>query len=318
MPDELPPEQVDEVVASEVEATVTETPEPSPLIEEIRSMGFDLGDDATLETAVPTLLEQIRADQPYVNFARQTYQQPEPEPEPQQEEEWSAESHFASKYGSKGWDESWQKAIDAGFIERGEDGRWVPVRNEIQFAQLASKVNSAQAHSQSFWQQMSTGNPFSTFYDAMQEPISRAIEEKVNAILEGRDAQNAAKSAVDGFISEHSSWLYRKDPSTGQDVLTEQGQAFQAKVEELEKMGVTDRAQQLKLATELLGVGKEPELPEPPKEELEKKSFLETAKERVKQTASQAPPTTDDSPNVATEGELDNLWMTEARRQFAR
>jgi len=64
-----------------------------------------------------------------------------------------------------------------------------------------------------------------------------------------------AKTAIQQFEQDNASWLYQKDQATGQNLPTEQGQAFLNTVNTLRESGIKDPAMMLQVASKIHGIG---------------------------------------------------------------
>jgi hypothetical protein len=174
--------------------------------------------------------------------------------------DWSPDSHFSQVWGGKEWDESFNRAIDSGTVERDEaTGLWKPTQGyEIMAGQIVGQMNEAQTHINGFWSDMGRSNPYKKIYDGLKDPVERLIEDRINKALESQRVSQQQLSTADSFEQANSAWMFQQDMVTGQRVLTQDGQRFCDEFDTLKskmKDG-TPISEIIELATLRTGLGK--------------------------------------------------------------
>ena len=80
------------------------------------------------------------------------------------------------------------------------------------------------------------------------------MRQMVGSLLSEREQTTQAQGAVEQFEAQHAHWLYQTNPQTGQQVATQQGQAFFETVQDLQANGMTDQAKILEVASRMHGI----------------------------------------------------------------
>lgn len=264
-----------------------QTPPPEPevnetlqgLMSQAEQMGIKLGDGQFASEAdlARAALQQLHQNQPYYNFASTlaphadklqdlvlgteqtgTSNAAQP-PAPPQEEEWSVSGYLAEKYGGPTQTEAQSKAIEQGLVVQNAQQQWEPAPGyEVIAMKTAQELNVLDNHRRGWWNDLLNGNPYETFYSALEEPIMRAVQQKIDSVFDTRQQQAQQVNAVGKFESENASWLF-KDGNPEAD-FTEQGAAFRDTFQELKEAFGGDDAKALQYAMKMVGP-KEPAAP---------------------------------------------------------
>ena len=242
-------------------------PQPAaPIQSEVATMAAQAGitvdgkTDAQIFQEITQGYAQMR---PYAEWAQQIAphydeitdylkekQQPAAPAEPK-EPEWTPEQYFQEKWQAPTWDAQFDVAINNNYVSRNsETGLWESSPGFEQMTMgIVPKMNEVLAHSQQQWQDLTRGNPYEKFYDALHEPMKRAWQSDIERIVEQRmEAQQTASNA-ERFEQDNAQWLYAQDQNTGQRVMTEQGQQFYEAINYFKERGVTDPQSLLECAT---------------------------------------------------------------------
>jgi hypothetical protein len=192
-------------------------------------------------------------------------------------------------------------------------------------------MNSAQQHAAQFWQSMTRGNPYEKIYSALADPIEKVIEDRVERILSQRMEQSKSQDVISRFESEHGTWLYQTDPSTGQRVLSDRGRQFTDKIQELREQGIRSPEKLLEYAQQMTGIapsqpqqpaavqntGVAPKAKQPVSQEAQQQTFLEGAQRRAQHSPSARGRVSEDAPQVMTMGDLESLFVRAQRAKSA-
>ena len=357
---EQPPQTPPEIAAPEIPVEPAppepvaspEPPEPvalSDIAQAAQEAGIDVEglSDTDIFSAMASRYEQIK---PYADYGQQVapyhdqfqkyvadQQQPQPEPEPG--EEWTPETYFKQKWNEPAWNQEWDYAEQHGVVQRNpESGFYEPVQGRETMAMpIVDKMNQALMARQQQWQQITQGNPYQMFYEALLEPMQKAWQSDLNQAVEERLSSRDTESLVNDFEKQNAGWLYQKN-DTGQQLMTEKGQAFYQTINELRDAGVNDPQTLLKLATRMHGPNSEQEgatpppntqtptpAPEQPQASPEavsatkQQSFLENALDRARHSPSAGGYTeaSSDDPVNVNERELNNMFVNEAQKAAA-
>jgi hypothetical protein len=222
-------------------AAAQHTPEPSPtpspgepepssaLTAAFRAAqvaGLDVGQFKSDEELVQHLAKQISDARPYVDYANQVLpydrdlrdmiakrSQPAPEPAAPQAEAWSAEKHFGKAWGKPEYDTAWDAFIQSGMITVDQEtGQFVA---DPRYAQSVPLQVLQGLNGRRQWQRQALErlleNPFQETWNAIQEPLERYIQERID----GTFKQFTANQAVNAWEAENAKVLYEHD-ATGQ------------------------------------------------------------------------------------------------------
>lgn len=255
------------------------------LLDQAQQLGIDttnIQSEAELATAV---LDQVRSMQPYVQYANQVLphqaqfqeflagqsqgsdQQGKGQATPgttpangasaNAEGEFDPHAYLSDKYGGPQWKPQYQHAIDNGMVERDPNtGLYRPANGfELMATPLIGEMNNALQHQNDFWKKLTTSNPYETFYDVLREPMLREVDRRVNDALQSRESQSNKDSVVSSFEQANEAWLYGTDPSTGQRVVTQDGQRFFSEIKTLQSKGLTDPQDIFEIAQLRTGLG---------------------------------------------------------------
>lgn len=347
----------------------------APLLENARQLGIST-DGMTSETQLAqAVMDQIRSMQPYVNFAQQVIphtdrirqviatppgQAPQPVASPQSQQDpqqgsqqaeggFDINAYLNEKYGGPSWKSEFKHAIDSGIVQRDvETGLWQPTPGyEIMASSLVPEMNAAAQHSSRFWQDVAQGNPYEKFFGVLKEPLMHEVRSLVENMVAGREQESQKRSVISDFETQHGSWLYQSDPSTGQRYLTDQGSAFYDTLADLRESGMSDPAKILATASRLHGLSVPAKQPAPvsqsvasqqpvaqaavsqspaptqqaapaavvpaavPAPATTPQSFINSALQRASHSTTAA--TTPDQPQVVSEGDLDSMFSNAIR-----
>ena len=104
--------------------------------------------------------------------------------------------------------------------------------------------------------------------DIIDKRVERLIQERFETSYEQKQSQQNEKQYVDSFISDNSSWLYRRDPATGafmQDAITgeylysDNGSTFLRHMDAIAQDGVSDVTKQIQYARQMMGPAIQPQ-----------------------------------------------------------
>ena len=293
------------------EAPAPEAPEPNEALQSLMSqaeqMGIQLGDGqfASEADVAKAALEQLHKNQPYYNFASTLAPHADKlqdlvlgesgtpnsaaAPEPPKEDEWSVSSYLNEKYGGPTQTEAQSKAIEQGLVVQNAQQQWEPAPGyEVIAMKTAQELNVLDNHRRQWWNDLLNGNPYEKFYSALEEPIMRAVQQRIDSVFDTRQQQAQQVNAVSQFEQENASWLF-KDGNPEAD-FTEEGAAFRDTFQEL-KQAFGDDAKALQYAMKMVPP-KQPaaEQPAPPAEQpaqaqtpepAPQQSFLDSAAQRA-------------------------------------
>lgn len=243
-PESPPPEQL---------AYSAPPPEMGSIREAFKSRGYDTtgfeDDEQFIQTIelglsqlndLPQLQQMAQYGQQYLQQAsapqqqQQQYEEPvqEAPPEPVYEEE--EVSAWAPPEFDKGWDSLLR--VDS------RTGTYVPI-NEHVSPVVAQKANEYRTwlrdQGQRFW-----NNP----YDFMKEGLTDWVADVADSVVEQRMGQQSTNDQVTDFLSQNANRFYmldqmgniQYDPNTGQEYLTQEGQALKHYATEARSGGMSD------------------------------------------------------------------------------
>ena len=356
--DAVPQEQPAAEAPIEPVAQPAEQPvQPSSLdmlLGQARELGIPVDGMQSEADLASAVIEQIKSMQPHVRFAQQQYaQQRAPQPvaaPPQapaqpagQQNQWDAKTYLNEKYGGPAWKPEFQSAIESGMVSRDpETGLWASLPGyEASTQQVLGEMNAAQQHSAKFWQGLAASNPYESFYEVLREPLLREVESRVSEALRREQETTQRLTFVEQFEQDNSQWLYAVDPSTGQQVPTEQGGKFLDVIDEYRAKGITDPKDLLEIAQLKMGIQQpvtQPPAQQAPQQATQqpaspiqqawqqqsgaqqpvagqvpapaepKQSFIDSALQRASHSPSASGTVTDDAPQVMSEGDLNSLF----------
>ena len=317
-PEPQPPApQPNAAVASQQEPA---SPEPSDialgeLMVAAKDAGFDFGDQEINSEGdfARIALEQLRQNQPMVNFANQLAPhadkvselllgdkgagEPPPPATEAAADEWNADEYFSTKYGGALRSAEHEKAIGQGMVNQNPStGMWEPSRGfEVIGSRFANELNAIDSHRASFWNDLSNSNPYQSFYGVLKEPIMREVQGLVAKELSTREQQSQENDVISAYENENASWMFTQDAS-GNRNFSESGKVFADQFSRLLSSGITDHGVALEIAEKLV----KPQQPPAPTQPEPSKSFLEQAVNRAQHSSpvSESPatpmPLTDD------------------------
>ena len=276
-----PMEQPEPVVhhqqpAAPVDTTVTmsptETPLPpveqqaasSDLAQAAHEAGIDVSRYGSEQELAQAMVGALQQSQPYVKFARQMaphaeqfqnylrdgtqppvqQQAPEQAPAPVQEE-WDEGKHFADKCSKPTYDPNWDTFVQTGMIVQDPNsGQFMPSPDyPMAPANVIQGLNEHRS-----WQRDSLQtlleNPYQKNWEAMQEPMQRMVDERIQQMFSGYDTANYIQD-FEGRHAEHlyvrdENGQYQQDPVSGNWELTPLGSLFYNEIESLKQEGMTD------------------------------------------------------------------------------
>jgi hypothetical protein len=342
--EEAPVESVPEEQPTPAEEAPDEPSALDGLLLKAGELGMSTDGIDSPEQLTEAVLDQIKLMQPAVSYAQQQYEQqmsqqsaqpPAQQTEPEEEEAgWDEEKHWADQYGGPGWKPEFSRARENGLVIRDpESGMWKAAEGAEQIVGgLLPDMNAAQQHIGSFWQNMTEGNPLKVFGDAMKPVFEQMVDARVREIVESREQRATQLGAVSEFEQKHSSTLYKTDVNTGQSVLTDKGQEFVDTVGRLRQGGMNDQEMLLETASRLCGITDEQPPPEaepktpPPassavegvSQEAQQKPFLENARRSAQHSPSASGGSSEDGPQVLSEGDLDSMWERAAKEALRK
>ena len=239
-PEAPPPEQL---------AYSAPPPEAASIRDAFKSRGYDTtgfeNDDQFIETIesglaqlndLPQLQQMAQYGQQYLqqSSAPPQYEEPvqEAPPEPVYEEE------VAPAWNPPEFDKGWDNLlrVDSG------TGTYVPVNEHVNPA-VAQKANEyrdwLRGQGQRFWD-----NP----YDFMKEGLSEWVADVADSVVEQRMGQDQTNNQVTDFLADNAERFYvmdqggniQYDPNSGEEVLTQQGQALKHYASEARSGGMSE------------------------------------------------------------------------------
>ena len=330
-------------------------PAPSQYAAQAAQLGIELpatASDAEVAAAVMARYQQIApaaqfgesmmpyADQMNEFFRAQgtvpapsTAQQPGTGPA-----EWIPQAHFQKLWNSPAITPEMKFAIEQGMVLRDDESGMMKARPgmEMMVAPILHGLNSALNYQRQQWQEIMQANPYEKFYGAMQEPIEKLIDKRVQEKLNGYQSQVQDISTINQFEQTNAQWLYQPNANGGK-MLTTEGQYFtqlyQAKqgnwsgtndellrdCRDLTELAVIrSRAQQPPAAPPVAplngnGNGQYP----PPMQPVQqtRQSFWQTALQHASHVPSGGanPVQSAGGPIVVTPGELDSMFVNDFR-----
>lgn len=272
-------------------------------------------------------------------------QQPPPQPpanqqlEQQAEKEgWSQEKYFSEKYGGPTWKQEYDNAMRQGLVVEGESGYILAenAQRSPETDRVVGEMNAALQHRQHFYADLANGNFYEKTFDVYREPIEKLVEARVQQMLSARESETQTLSFVDQFEQDNESWMWSKDPSTGEMQETPKRTEFVRQVREVQRAGVSDVETAIQLAMRGFDTGASAPPTEPPPAEkppepvgtgetiennqniqtdqnAQQQSFLDRARSASGHTPSASGRDAEDAPQVLSEGDLNSLWMQSYR-----
>lgn len=301
--------------------------EASPYLERARSAGLELDGIDSNEKLIDTLLDQIQKNQPYIQAGQQVFAQPlrlEPAAEAEKPaEEFDHSKYFAEKWNVPKWDDNFTRAIQAGWVQQDEAGKWVAVPGaEMLVAPLLTPLNQAHAAKQQAVQSLFQGNFYEQLYTNLLEPMRREWAKDFQQNIGQFQQTTQQEQYLSQFEKEHGAWLYKP----GSQELTEQGQKFNSHVVRLQQQYRMPLAAAVREVFEMTGAPAKAAAPAAPaappvipptvaeKSNGKKQTFLDNAAKRAGHAPqsrgyTQASPS---DPAVMSKGELETLFVREA------
>lgn len=318
------------------------------LVDNARRLGIStdgMSSEAELAKAVMDQMEQM---QPMVGYAQQLaphadkiqaylasqavnpdakQAQAETSPNPEKEQ-WDPAKYLQDKYGGPDWKQTYQQAIDSGMVTRDVDtGLWTSTPGyEVMVSSILPELNAAEKHTSGFWQRLSRANPYQDFYSVLKEPFMREVKDEIRRYIESRETSQQIEDEVGSFIQSKSDIVYKVDPSTGSQVLSDVGIDLVDTLNQLRESGVTDHSVLLKISKWKLGEGAaQPPAavsspPQPPAavpqpvSQSPQQSFLDAARERAAHSPSASLTSDASAPQVETEGDLESMFSRAFRQ----
>lgn len=100
------------------------------------------------------------------------------------------------------------------------------------------------------------------FASAIDRRVERMIQDKFENSYQEKQAQAQEKASIDSFVNQNASWLYQRDPATGQYIVdpvtnnyvySEAGSRFTGYMDQLNSRGVTSISDQIEFASQMMG-----------------------------------------------------------------
>lgn len=325
------------------------TPPQSSLAEQAAEFGLQLPATATEREVAAALIEHARGLKTYADFGRtlaphanklqQFFAQGDAPAQPAapaapasaapEPAEWTPQQHFAALWEAPQLTPQMQYAINNGMVQTdAETGQIVPKPGmELFVAPIINDLNRAVSWKRDQWRSIMDGNPYQHFYEKLQEPIDRRIEQKFHAFLQSQEQtaqqsqiQFQAADSVAKFEQDNASWLFQAAAGGGQ-MPTEKGQQFVNMAREYGANWTGDANTLLNLCkTAVLGAQPAAAAPVPASGQpappaavsvQQQQSFLETAIDRASRTSNGGVNTiqSPSGPAVVTSGELESMFL---------
>lgn len=330
-------------------------PQANPFVEQARSLGLNVRDDASQEEVFQAITDQYQQLQPYAQYGQslmphaqqisnllaqqQRAQQQRAQQQPE-EDEWSPEQYFKQKWKAPEWDDQYTMAIQNGMVERdAQTGLYKAVPGyEMMVSGILPGLNEAHQHQAQQWQALMRGNPYENFYNALREPLQRSWKEDISSEIHRQLGRHERLNAVQQFEAENADWMYQQD-ARGQYVPTEIGGQFLQNVKMLRDSGMNDPGQIIQVAQAMLGqppqqpAGDAPEgdqhptIPFPqqqqrpaPQQQSPQRTFMQNALDKAGHRPSSGASAADspDAPATVSQGDLDNMFTNAQRAKAAR
>ena len=342
-----PEEKPVETPAEEPVQETVETPEVAekpPLDEDFirhaKELGISTDGISSYEDLTAAALRRLHDTAPLVNYAnqlvphadeiRQFFDSRNAKPEPQQkpDEEWTPQKHFQEKWSGPQWEQRFTDAINNGMVVRDPDtSLWKPAPGyEVMVGSIIAPLNEAQQHTAKQWQELSRGNPYERFYEAMQEPLRRQWQKDMDERLAARQQQSSQEMEVAEFERQNADRLYRNDPVSGERVPTEEGQKLFDSIARIKN--AKSNKDILSLAAEMVGLSNKAvaapqQQPVPQAKPVSGQSesgsqqpFLESALDRSvhRASASGQSDASGEAPQVMSEIDLDNFFKNQFQK----
>lgn len=148
-----------------------------------------------------------------------------------------AQGKPASWWNAPEYDPNWRNAV----YQDPQSGEW-RVRPGHP-PDTIQKLTSALQHQQQFLDKFAF-DPVGSIRPGLEEVVREVAGQMFSQGL-GREREQGAAQA---FVSQNASWLYQKDPLTGQQQLSDMGRSFYRHVEEAERLGLSGYEAQLRYA----------------------------------------------------------------------
>lgn len=141
--------------------------------------------------------------------------------------EWTPQAHFQKLWNVPQITPEMKFAIDQGMVLRDDESGLMKPRPgmEMMVAPILHGLNQALNYQRQQWQEIMQANPYEKFYGAMQEPIEKLIDQRVQEKLNGYQSQVQNVSTVNQFEQQNQQWLYQQNANGGR-MLTPVGQYF--------------------------------------------------------------------------------------------
>lgn len=222
-------------------------PTVSALAAQAAQLGIELpatASDAQVASALMTRYQQMapmaqyaQSLLPHANEINEYFasrgQAPAQPSAPVKSDEWSIDGHFKKHWDEPTLTQEMQFAMNNGMVIRDpETGLMVPKPGmEMMVAPLLQGLNNALN-----WRTNAARdfieNPYRKTWDALQDPVGRLVEQKVQSIFQAQQAQQqvamsqqTAADSVNMFEKANDAWIYQA-ANNGGKLLTPKGNAF--------------------------------------------------------------------------------------------
>lgn len=101
------------------------------------------------------------------------------------------------------------------------------------------------------------------FATVVDQRVERMIQEKFESSYQQKQTQASEDHAINSFVNENATWLYRQDPATGQYlrdpvtndfIYSQDGEAFVGFMDQLKSDGISSVSRQIEYAKRAMGI----------------------------------------------------------------
>jgi hypothetical protein len=243
--------------------TAAAAPEPTPIRDRMASRGYDVSGFASDEELLVSL-ESVTAQaqqMPQMQRMAQQWQQhleglSEQQPATQASPQVAPEQPAISPWGAPEYDPGWEPHVRFD----GEAGRYVPKDMHSNPA-IADKYNTHRQWAAQRQQEL-IQDPIGTLSSVMDPHIDQRVQAAIQAHQAEQDAQQqlfSSEQQARQFIAENSKRLFIHDANgntqadqLGNAMFTPEGQVFYDHMTTAQQLGITDPANVVKYATQLM------------------------------------------------------------------
>jgi hypothetical protein len=235
-----------------------QSPQTAPWRDMALTLGYEVPDNATPEQVISMIHGQRAVEAERAQYWEQHYrpQQVEEPAKPAPQDE--LEQYFQSRWSAPQVKDEWFNLVD----RDPKTGMYVSKvygDHRVASPEIVQKLNEYQAWAQrapvEFFQ-----NPYKNVYDALQEPLTKRMEQLVTERVQALLSQQEESKAVQRFEEENKSLIYQMGPSgeilrdrQGREVFTDYGQKIAQEVQDLWNGGMRDRMAILRKAKQIVG-----------------------------------------------------------------